>query len=450
MNDRRLTVSIFIVFALLLPGGALLRSESGIVPTSDHSVISPAPEEATGLDQFLQGAHSFTKNRGQFHDEGVLFYTSGGGIGSGFRENGLSVSVLGPEEGYCYQVEFAGGSAPGPTGMVELEHKSNFFIGSDPENWFVDVPNFESITYPEVWNGIDIVYRTDQGMLKYDIVVRPWADVNDIRFGFEGVEPAISDDDLVMETPVGTVVDDAPISFQNGREVETWWEIDEKGQAAFGIGPYDRSTELVIDPGLRFSSYAGGSSLDRGRSLVVDSQGYIFITGYTASNDFPTTTGAFDTGFNGGSNGDAFVFKVNISGDTLIYSTYLGGSQNDYGQGIDIDSQGNAYIAGQTFSNNYPTQNGYDTWYANGGDAFVTKVSSSGNSLSYSTYLGGWAEDGANDIKVVDRYAYVTGLTAYVNTGWPDQWKYPVTSGAYDTVHNGGEDVFVTKLSQNG
>ncbi|MGA1872434.1 MAG: fibronectin type III domain-containing protein [Thermoplasmatota archaeon] len=347
-------------------------------------------------------------------------------------------------------MEFLDGGSTGPEISNELEHNSNFFIGSSPEDWVVDVPNCEKVAYGEVWENIDIFYRIDKGRIKYDIIVKPGGRVEDIGFRFTGAKPSVRGGSLFLDTPFGTVIDDAPVSFQEGREIGSWWLIDDNGDARFGIRGHDPSKELLIDPGLRFSSFAGGSSADRGRALAVDSQGYVYVTGYTASSTFPTTTGAFDTGFNGGSSGDAFVLKLNVSGDTLIYSTFLGGSQNDYGLGIDIDSLGSAYIAGQTFSNNFPVQSGFDTAYANSGDVFVTKLSTRGNSISYSTYLGGWAQEIANDIKVQDRYAYVTGSTSFVNNGWPAQWKYPTTNGAYDTTHNGNEDAFVTKLSQNG
>ena len=147
----------------------------------------------------------------------------------------------------------------------------------------------------------------------------------------------------------------------------------------------------------------------------MDSSGNAYVTGETYSTNFPTAN-ALQAGFGGGSY-DAFVAKLNAAGSALLYSTYLGGGGNDVGQGIAVDSSGNAYVTGQTSSTNFPTTSGaYQTAAPGGGDAFVSKVNATGSVLVYSTYLGGSSSDGALGISMDSSgNAYVTGFTYSVD-----------------------------------
>lgn len=191
---------------------------------------------------------------------------------------------------------------------------------------------------------------------------------------------------------------------------------------------------------LLYSTFLGGSSSEAGYDIAVDSTGKAYITGDTYSSDFPTTFGAFDTTYNDSC--DAFVSKLNADGSALLYSTFLGGSNSDYGESIAVDNVGNAYIAGSTESSDFPTTLGaFDTSY-NGGslDAFISKINKEGTGLLYSTFLGGSSSDGNFGI-AIDAYrnVYVSGGTRSSN--------FPTTKGAFDTTYNGEVDVFVTKLS---
>ena len=199
--------------------------------------------------------------------------------------------------------------------------------------------------------------------------------------------------------------------------------------------------------GLVYSTYLGGSNHEYANGIAIDSSGNAYITGVTYSTDFPTTAGAFDTTFNGGQY-DAFVTKLNATGSGLVYSTYLGGSFDDVGYGIAIDSSGNAYLTGFTTFTDFPTTAGaFDITY-NGGqyDAFVTKLNATGSGLVYSTYLGGSESHDIGFGIAIDSSgnAYVTGYTI--------SGDFPTTAGAFDTTYNGGfgSDVFITKLNATG
>ncbi len=194
---------------------------------------------------------------------------------------------------------------------------------------------------------------------------------------------------------------------------------------------------------MEYSTFLGGSESDNGRCIVLDSAGRAYISGGTRSNDFPTTPGAFDTSFNGGLYGDAFVIRLNANGSQLEYSTLLGGSNSDYGDAIAVDATGRAYVTGPTWSSDFPTTPGaFDTGY-NGGyvDGFVVRLNSNGGALEYATFLGGNGNDAGDDIVVnAAGRAYVTGYTKSDN--------FPTTSGAFNGSYNGGsQDTFVAKLA---
>ena len=192
-----------------------------------------------------------------------------------------------------------------------------------------------------------------------------------------------------------------------------------------------------------YSTFLGGSGEDRGYGIGLDGVGNIFVTGVTTSSDFPTTAGAFDTGFNGA--GDVFITKLNSSGSTLLYSTFLGGSADDFSMGLKVDGSGAVYVTGFTASTAFPTTAGaFDTSHNGGWDAIITKLNSSGSALLYSTFLGGSNTDQAGGIAVDGNgNAAVSGYTAST--------AFPTTAGAFDTSYSGGaQDAFVTELNSSG
>jgi hypothetical protein len=205
---------------------------------------------------------------------------------------------------------------------------------------------------------------------------------------------------------------------------------------------------------LAYSTYLGGSGFDRGAGIALDSEGNAYVVGSTGSADFPTTAGAFQRAFGGGTQGgDAFVAKLNAAGSAFVYSTYLGGSENEEGNAIAVDGQGHAYVTGSTQSGNFPaTARAFRRNFSGGfdplcvciaADAFVTKLDPAGASLVYSTYLGGNGTDIGLGIAVDrSRNAYVTGLAWSTN--------FPTTRGAFQSVNRGASDVFVTKLGRTG
>ena len=292
------------------------------------------------------------------------------------------------------------------------------------------------------------------------------------------------------------------------RDIAGGYLLREKRTVGFKVDKYDPSRPLIIDPVLIYSTYLGGSSSDVAGGIAVDAAGNAYVTGGILSTDFPTTAGAFQTTLGGdldafvtklnptgsalvystflggsafdeglgiavgaagnayvtgdtrstnfpitagafqttlGGSAGAFVTKLNPAGSALVYSTYLGGSNNDDGKGIAVDLTGNAYVTGDTDSSNFPTTAGafQTTLGGDGGDAFVTKLNPAGSALIYSTYLGGSGLDRGLGVAVdASGNAYVTGDTRSTN--------FPTTAGAFQTTLDGFADAFVTKLNPTG
>ncbi len=299
-----------------------------------------------------------------------------------------------------------------------------------------------------------MVYGQGQ-QLEYDFVVKPGADPSVIKLGFTGAQKMELDEQgqLRLHIGGGDLVQPAPTIYQetNGARQIVSGDFQLNGtEVSFRLGSYDRSKPVVIDPVLVYSTYLGGSDVEVALGIAVDSSGNAYITGSATSSDFPTTPGAFQT--TNARNGDAFITKLNASGTALVYSTFVGGSDNDLGNGITVDSSGNAYITGSTSSTDFPTTSGaFQRVVSNRGapTAFVTKLNASGSSLLYSTLLGGSQSESGNEITVDNNgNAYLVGYT-----GSSD---FPTTQGAFQTTFfRGFKDrfaftAFVTKLNASG
>ncbi|MEP7286189.1 MAG: SBBP repeat-containing protein [Chloroflexota bacterium] len=355
-----------------------------------------------------------------------------------------------PQTNVAVRVSFDGanpnvilGGADQQPGMV------NFFIGNDPAQWHTNVPTFAGVTYHDLYPGIDLTYNGHGGALKGTYTVAPGADPTLIRWHYDGATATRLDPtsgDLLIDAADGLkLTEQVPEVWQTDADgvqlsVAARYALAVDGAAQFTLGTYDPALPLVIDPGLVYSTYLGGSSSDRGYGIAIDSSSNAYITGETDSDNFPTTVGALQTTLAGS---DAFVVKLNATGTGLVYSTYLSGVNSGDSIKIAVDSSGNAYITGFTQSTNFPTTRGaFQTIYGGLGDAFVVKLNTTGSGLLYSTYLGGSdVDEGAGIAIDSSGNAYITGFTQSTN--------FPTTAGAFQTTL-AGPDAFVVKLNATG
>jgi hypothetical protein len=337
--------------------------------------------------------------------------------------------------------------APRVEGLEQLMTTSNYFGGSDPAQWRTNIPNYNRIRYAQVYPGIDMVYYGNQRQLEYDFIVAPGSNPDLIQIAFGGTQSfEISRmGDLLLHTTQGDIIQSKPVAYQeaNGfrEEVSVNYVSNEMGHVGFQLGYYDPARPLIIDPILIYSTYLGGSGFDQGYAIAVDSLGSAYVTGRTAAIDFPTTTGALQTKYGGG---DAFVAKLNSAGTALVYSTYLNGGS---GNGIAVDSDGNAYVTGEAATTNFPTTPDAFQTSPMGYDAFVTKLNAAGSALVYSARFGGNLDDFGRGI------ALDSGGNAYI-TGWTvcrsETCTFPTVNAFQPNYAGGTNDAFVTKINNSG
>lgn len=310
------------------------------------------------------------------------------------------------------------------TGWDEQAGRTNYLIGARP---LTGIKSFGKVQYENVWRGIDLVFYGNQRQLEYDFRLAPGADPKQIRLAFTGADKLQLDAQGALTINIGgaQVRWLKPVAFQevNGArcEIACDYRIKNGNQIVFALGAYDRTRPLVIDPALVYSTWLGGLFDDYAYGLAIDGAGHAYVTGSTTSPDF-TTSNPLQPALASRNRSDAFILKIAPHGGSLLYSTYLGGGGSDAAYAIAVDEAGNAYVAGETDSADFPQTAGR-LQPRNGGfaDAFVAKLNAAGAQLVYATFLGGNYDDRAYGL------AIDAGGNAYV-TGYTDSTDFPVSS----------------------
>ncbi len=479
------TIALIITFGI---GNQMAAGESEALSAGRH--LGEARQQTAGLqtarasglsvgesraaNQMLaRQPMNFVRNDGQV-DRRARYYTQRGGFASYFTQ-GAAVMVFPQEKpdnpaagqdrqlpaaagvrAFALELTYVGANREAVIeGLAQRQGHYNFLIGAEPAAWHREVPTYSGVIYRDLWPGIDMTFREEAGRLKYAFVVRPGADPSQIRLSYGGADGLMLRDDgaLQIDTAMGPLVDERPVSFQivDGRrmQVETAFQLagGQASESAFGFdlkGDYAPDRTLVIDPGLVYATYLDGASYDEVYAIAIDDSGNIVAVGRTDGGliRFPTTPGAFDISHNGGP--DAFVTKVSADGSSLVYSTFLGGNSIEQAQGVALDSLGRPVVVGRTNGGTFPTTPGaFDTTFNGSTDAFVAKLTADGSSLLYSTFLAGSLIDEAQDVAIdIHDRPVVVGQT--------EGGSFPTTPSAFDTTHNGDCDAFVTNLSADG
>lgn len=438
---------------------------SGCLSIPAVYAASPAPHLGIPNQASLQGHVQqlplhFEPNRGQSSGQ-VKFLARGPGYTLFLTPDEVALSLTKPRtkdnpptHGDVVRMRFVDGGAEDIIGQRRLPGVSNYLTGSDARDWRLNVPHYATVKSVNVYPGVDVIYYGSQRRLEYDFIVAPGADPARIRLAFAGVEALNVDAEgnLIMHTGGGELVQHRPTIYQtiDGKKIGVEGEYVVEGeQVGFHIAAYDPKHTLIIDPVLAYSSYLGGASFDYGFGVATGADGSAYLVGATASADFPVTAGVHAANF------DAFVAKLNATGNALVYSTFLGGADYEAAFNITLDAAGDAYVVGYTESTNFPTTPGaHDRRCGTDGtcspnqfgltfDAFAVKLNSAGV-LRYSTYLGGGGDDRATGVAVdAAGNAYLTGNTTSID--------FP-TLHAYQGTIGGGffGDAFVTKLNATG
>ena len=372
----------------------------------------------------------FYENMGQAPDD-IFYYGSIPGGTIGFARSKIILNL----QGSCELVElaFLDSCDVAPKGVSEINSETNYFLGE--RGTFKGVSSYSSVVYENLWKGIDLVYRATEAGAKYEFIVTPGANPNDIVIQVSNHESIqIEETSVRIYKGNGIFIDEGLKVYQDDSLIEASFKECIADTFSINLGAYDKMKTLVVDP-LVYSTYVQSSDEEQGQAIVLDDQGNAYVTG-TAHSNFPTVN-AYDDTYN--DNMDCFVFKLNSTGNGLVYSTYVGGGGVEQVTDIAIDPSYNVYVTGSTTSNDFPASNSH-----NGGinDGFVFKLNGAGNDLVYSRFIGG------NTLDTVYAIALDGGNNAFL-TGRTTSTDFP-TVNAMNSTNNGGWDVFVMKVNSTG
>ncbi len=384
---------------------------------------------------------AFLENRGQWPAP-YRFLARRGPMSIGLRETGVDLRLVRRDEGGAYRtvsvpIEFeacAENAAIRPERVAAGRY--NFFVGSDPERWRTGVRGFREVTYPELYEGVDLRWREGAGTIEYDLICRAGSDLAQVRFRCAGIEGLEIDRDgsLLLKTAWGPVRQKPPTSWYESRNGDRhsvavrFRKIDEE---RYGFAVADlRDLRLVVDPGLEWSTTLGGSNGDGIDDVAGDEEGAPTVLGSTYSWDFPVTEGAYDETYDVLYNSELFITRLTRDGSGLVYSTFLGGGHDEAAYSIDVDDFGAAYVLGQTQSQDFPITPGafqptrprspFKT-------RFVTKLAPGGDKLEYSTFF--------NETVLHEISAMSDGSVALAGASWGNS---PTSPGAFNESYNGG------------
>ncbi len=426
-------------------------------------VASPIPtiaqtwnDSRSTMGRVESSTPSFVENRGQWATP-AQFVARAGAMTVGLESRALVLNlVLEKDEtrlrGAVVRLHLEGGDrTPTLRGEAEQPGTRNFFLGSEEGTSRTGLRAYSSVLYEDLAPGVSMRVRSGGPRVAYDLHVEPGADPESLRFRCEGhVGLTIAEDGaLLVHTPAGPVRQTPPVA----------WRVDSSGKrhplpSAFRLLEGDRyglvvdgrnpEFALVIDPGLEFASFLGGSLQDEVTAVRLTQAGEILCAGVTSSPNFPTTAGSFDISLAGTT--DLFVAKFDAIASNLVFATFIGGSSFELLErgSLAVSPQGEAIVAGTTQSADFPTTPNCQDPTFNGGtaDAFLVKVAIGGTGLVFSTFLGGSRPaPGTGGAAPSGGGSFVVGSTESVNL--------PLNS-PFDSTLGGFTDAFVAKYGSGG
>jgi hypothetical protein len=508
-------ILFFLLFAYISANAALSTEISAKAEKSDKQSI---------IKKALVLQLPFVANQGQINDQRVLYYARTF-VGTAYITNQCEIVYQFQDSPSKTASDFAktpkvwllkeklvGASLNQPKGIDPSRTRVSFFIGNEKSKWKTNVPTYDEVSLGETYKGIHLTLRAYGNNVEKIFTVQPGATPKLIKLNLEGAKSLKINKDGELEalTDFGVIRFGKPIGYQLKKGKKIAVPIDyviDKGLYGFVAKNYDKRLPLIIDPVLNYSTLVGGSTFDEAYDIVVDTNLDAYITGYTqslagdlgglaigenaggfdifvarltpggfldyfafigglgddiahdivltgnsdplvvgettSSTDFPIQNVApdgqpYQETFGGGTT-DAFVSVISSNGQTLTYSSYLGGVSDDTAQAIAVDNEDGVYVVGYTQSSDFPPTDLFSVKETLSGasDAFVVKFGTNGETLDYATYIGGSVEDEAYGIAVDgQKRLYIVGGTS--------SGDFPDTVGGYGP--GGGFDAFISRL----
>ena len=350
---------------------------------------------------------------------------------------------------HAYRVDFVGANnQPQIIADKPLNSYNNYFRGDDPSKWAPGCRIYQGITVKNLYQGVDVRYYSENGRVKYDLIVNPGADLSKIALKYNGIEKLqVKNKELLIPTSVGVLRELAPYTYQpaeSGRKEINNKYVVNGNVMRFDVRNYDKTVPLVIDPTLIFCSFSGSTKDNWGFTATYGPDGSMYGGGIALEGGFPVSPGAFQSTFGGGSSNpvpeDIVIIKLTPNGRDRVYATYIGGSGNEQPHSLVVDQQGNLYIAGRTNSpvsgaGSYPVK-GFVSSNLGGYDIIVTKLNATGTALIGSARIGGSSDDGANI------NASRSGANSLQRNYGDD--------GRSEVIIDGGNNIYVASCTQSG
>ena len=308
------------------------------------------------------------------------------------------------------RMELVGAAKTAGEGVGRLPGLSSYFAGRTARDWHTGIPQYDRVRYRDVYPGIDLVYYGNQGKLEYDLVLGPGADPSRIRLTYSGLKNLRLDKEgnLVLSTESGEIRQRRPLVYQeaDGKRtaVAASYRLAGRGEVRLDVAAHDTRRRLTVDPVLEYGTFIGANGNGSATGVKVDSAGNVYLAGSVPAA--PVTAGAQFTSI-----GNAVVIKFSPSQDKILYWATLTPDGQTIASALDIDAAGNAYVCGSTSSTQFPLMNAFQSAHGTWSN-FVSKLAPDGQSLVYSTYLSGSQLDYLNGIAVdASGNAFVTGQT---------------------------------------
>ena len=362
-------------------------------------------------------------------------------------------------DAHAYQLHFINSKIAKTEGSEKLEAYHNYFIGKDNKKWKGHIPLFKEVNYSSIYPGIQLKTYSQDLNFKYDFIVDAGADPSQIQLEYEGVSPRLLNDGaLQIDLGFNTLIEQKPYAYQiiNDKSVEVecaYTLSNNKLSFSFPKG-YSEQHALVIDPILIASTLSNSTATNYGHSATFDASGNIYTGARNFGAGYPTTLGAFQLNFGGGGT-DIAISKLSPDGSSLLWASYLGGSDSEYPHSMFVNYAEELFIYGSCYSIDYPTTaNAYQSTLNGTTDIIITHLSQDGSSLIGSTYIGGSDIDGINNASSNYGDSY-RGEIIVDNHGKPlissfsSSFDFPTSSTAYQSNNAGGQDGVAFKMNQD-